>query len=212
VNNYRIFDGFRSFGSVCFVSSIWIVSLLVYCSPTLAGGGDIPGGSSGSSGSGGTNGTGNSSANNSTNGTLNNSTLPTYSGGSSSLGNGLINNTITPISPLQSSSGFSSTTSYYNNGIQQACGFYVNGGVGNSNSLAETVFDVRLNYATQKCVDVKKLELIKQEAETSRAKLNVQGDVLINCMKERTNALSLKHNPDEVCKVPDLSLMESLLR
>jgi hypothetical protein len=139
----------------------------------------------------------------------NGTTVGINTSGSPLLGGTLINNSITPISPLQSS--YSQTTSYFNSGTTQACGFSINGGMGNSNSLKETVYQLGFNYATQKCVDVRKLEIIKQDSETKRAKLNVQGDVLINCMKERTNALSLKQNPDAVCKVPDLSQMDSLL-
>jgi hypothetical protein len=188
-----------------------LISGLVFASSTLvslpaqAGGGDA-GGGGGTTPIPPTNQSGNTPivGNGTTNGTS-----PGYSGGSSPLGGTLINNSITPISPLQSS--YSQTTSYFNSGTTQACGFSLNGGVGNSNTLKESVYQLGFNYATQKCVDVKKLEVIKQEAETKRAKLNVQGDVLINCMKERTNALSLKQNPDSVCKVPDLSLMDSLL-
>jgi hypothetical protein len=190
----------------CVVSGFVLASALLDSLPAFAGGGDVSGGDTTSIPP--TNQSGNTPIVNNSNGTQNGTTVGS-STGSSPLGGTLINNSITPISPLQSS--YSQTTSYFNSGTTQACGLSINGGVGNSNTLKETVYQVGFNYATQKCVDVKKLEVIKQEAETKRAKLNVQGDVLINCMKERTNALSLKQNPDSVCKVPDLSQMDSLL-
>jgi hypothetical protein len=188
-------------------SGLVLIHSLFVSRPSLAGGGDVSGGGTTSIPPT-TNQSGNTPIITNSNGTQNGTTVGS-STGSSPLGGTLINNSITPISPLQSS--YSQTTSYFNSGTTQACGFSLNGGLGNSNSLKETVYQVGFNYATQKCVDVKKLEVIKQEAETKRAKLNVQGDVLINCMKERTNAISLKTDPDKVCKVPDLSQMDSLL-
>jgi hypothetical protein len=189
------------------VSGLVLINSLLVSRPAFAGGGDTSGG--GSTPIPPTNQAGNTPIVTGGNGVGNGTTVQNGNVGVSSTNGTLINNSITPISPLQSS--YSQTTSYFNSGTTQACGLSINGGVGNSNTLKETVYQVGFNYATQKCVDVKKLEVIRQEAETKRAKLNVQGDVLINCMKERTNALSLKQNPDSVCKVPDLSQIDSLL-
>jgi hypothetical protein len=149
-------------------------------------------------------------------------TLNAFAGGGDVSGNGttsptinnpttiptVINPTINQLSPLQSS--FSQTTSYFN-GTSQSCGFSLNGGIGNSNTIQKTVYQVGFSYNTQPCSNPNKIEKLRQEEETKRVKLQTQGSIVINCMRERTNALILKQNPDTVCKVPDLSEINSLL-
>jgi hypothetical protein len=120
----------------------------------------------------------------------------------------LINPTINQLNPLQSS--FSQTTSYFN-GTSQSCGFALNGGIGNTNTIQQTVYQVGFSYNSQPCSNPNKLEKLRQEEDTKRVKLQTQGSIVINCMREKTNALSLKQNPDSVCKIPDLSEINSLL-
>jgi hypothetical protein len=205
------------------IAPVLVVFLMSFCQVAFAGGGDgVGGGVVEPTNQNGNVPVGSNSSGYQSGGSSN--LQPNYSNGSSSpsyqpntsSSSGLQpfsgNTSITPISPIQSSGYLQQTTSYYNSGGTQACGLSLYGNVGNSNTQLATVYQAGFNLSTQKCVDQKKLETIRQEAETKRIKLNVQGDVLINCMRERTNALSLKQNPDSICKVPDLSLMEGVLR
>jgi hypothetical protein len=131
---------------------------------------------------------------------------------------GLVQQVITPtntspITPLQTNSNFySNTTQYSTQGTAVQCGVSINGGVVNQNSLVNGVgYQVGITYNTASCPDYKKLKKIEQDGESSRNKIYVQGNIIRDCINQRSILIQKGLNPDIACKVPDLSKIESIL-
>ncbi|MBC7472469.1 MAG: hypothetical protein H7196_04405 [candidate division SR1 bacterium] len=141
----------------------------------------------------------------------NNGTGSAYNANSNS-SVGVVNST--SITPLQTNSSFySNTTQQYSSQNTTQCGLSFTGGVVNQNASSTAPgYQASISYNTAQCPDYLRLKTIEQESETKRTKLYVQGNVVNNCVSQRALALQKSQNPDLICKIPDLSQMEAILK
>jgi hypothetical protein len=122
---------------------------------------------------------------------------------------------VNPIAPLQNtnSSYFSNTTQFSSQqGSSSQCGLSLNGSLINQNVTTNPGYQIGITYNTANCPDYTKLKTIEQEGEARRTKMYVQGNVINNCVSQRALAVHKGQNPDLICKIPDLSQMETLLK
>jgi hypothetical protein len=120
----------------------------------------------------------------------------------------------TSITPLQTSNGYySKTTQFSSQSTGSQCGLSLNGNVVNQNLATSSLgYQVGITYNTAQCPDYIKLKTIEQEAETRRTKIYAQGNVVNNCVNQRALAVQRGQNPDIICKIPDLSTIDSILK
>lgn len=97
------------------------------------------------------------------------------------------------------------------------CGFGLYGNVNNANTELKETVELGFLLNSKKCADEEKMLQQKLEVEEKAikaqerlGKVEAQVSTINNCIDERSRAVSQKHNPNAVCRVPDMSEMELL--
>jgi hypothetical protein len=121
--------------------------------------------------------------------------------------------TTQPIQPLQNSQSYynSTTTQYGNAGYANQCGISISSGVTNANTTLQLVYDARVTYNTNPCPNYNKVEEEKRKAQIQETKMYTTGNVLNTCINARAQAVQTGKDPDKICLLPNMSLMQSLL-